>query len=423
MEDKNTKLKQKSTKIENNCIFSEENVNTGHQPEIDYLKTLDVFLIVFSHVYEEFSKGILIDIIVVLVWIVKAGSPMLVMGMGMKYSRHHEAKNYISRGIILLTLSQFVNLIRDTLPNLIAWWITKNKNFFSRALLILQADILSFCGIAFIVLGILKKMKLSDRSILIIGIIINSLAYALFKNVESPDNFLLSQFLGYFVTTKAECFFPFCSYFIFVAFGYWLGGIYQKISNKDKFYNYVLMFCLPTVIIYHYFRIQYNFPMLPEFFSFEQYCLVPGPDGIVTCLNNLVFLALFYKLDKMLKGKTPEFIIHASKNLNQYYIISYVLIVQIQTFLMVSKGEEFPFTIKYTTIYAFLIVIFCRILIDMNDKYIHFTITTLKNPNRNYVFTFIWVMTIISVIYIYPRVEVYATLWNNYLYPEPKIFD
>jgi hypothetical protein len=43
------------------------------------------------------------------------------MGVGMKYSRHRELKDYISRGVVLLTLGQYFNLIRDTLPNLIGW--------------------------------------------------------------------------------------------------------------------------------------------------------------------------------------------------------------------------------------------------------------------------------------------------------------
>ena len=418
MEDKESKLKHKEAKTENNNIFSKENVNMGHQPEFDYLKTLSVFLIIMMHFYE-IHKGALYNILIVISYALKAGALMLLMGMGMRYSRHHEPKDYIARGFILLTQSQLVNLIRDAFPNIIAYWATGNKNFIARAMLILQADILSFCGIAFILLGLMKKIRLSDTCILIISIIMNFVAFALFKNqMKSPDNFLLSQLLGYFVLTKGEAYFPLFSYFIFVAFGYWLGGIYQKISNKNKFYNIVLTFCLIPAIAYNYFRVRYSTPWLPDFLSQENYSLVPGPEAIVTCITNLVVLALYYKLDRFLKGNTPEFVRHAGKNLNQYYIISYSITVQTQTFLVAMRGEEFPPKIKYITPFAFLLLIFSRILIDMNDKYIHFTIIYLKNPMRNCVFILIWILTIICVIYIYPKVEIFATMWNDYLFKE-----
>ena len=45
----------------------------------------------------------------------------------------------------------------------------------------------------------------------------------------------MKQLMGYFILTYAEAYFPFFSYFIFVAIGYWLGGICQKISNKENF--------------------------------------------------------------------------------------------------------------------------------------------------------------------------------------------
>ena len=77
---------------------------------------------------------------------------------------------------------------------------------------------------------------------------------------------------------------------------------------------------------------------------------------------------------------------------------------------------------KYLDLFALIIVVSCRIIIDLNDKYIHFTITTLKNPMRTIVFALIWIMTIICVIYIYPKVEVFTTMWNIYLYKRDEYF-
>ena len=86
------------------------------------------------------------------------------------------------------------------------------------------------------------------------------------------------------------------------------------------------------------------------------------------------------------------------------------------TFLRATRGEDFPSKMNYPTLFALMIFVLCKISIYMNDKYIHFTITDLENPMRSFIFALIWILTIISVIYIYPRVEVYTTFWNGYLY-------
>ena len=417
MEYKKMELKNKDEDTDFNLIFSKENVNMGHQPEIDYHKALLIILMIHDHVYYHYSLGsfYFYKIMEFFIFVFGAGGFMFLMGIGMKYTRHHEPKHFIERGIVLLTLSQLFNLIRDSIPNLIAWWVSGNKIFISRALLVLQVDILSFSGLAFLFLALMKKMKLSDNFIFIIGITMNMGAFFANKIMKSPNCFLLSQFLGYFILTDAESYFPLFSYFIFVACGYWLGGIYQKIANKEKFYNLILIFCLPILTIYYIFRKYYNFPMFPEYFSDKHYSLYPCPDAIGCCMTNLTSIAIFYKIHMILKGKTPEFIIHVGKNLNEYYIISYVLTLHLKNILISIKGEEYPSQMEYPVIFSIVIFISCRILIDINNKYIHFTITNLKYPMRNLIFTLIWITTFICVIYIYPKIEFYSTIWNNYL--------
>ena len=401
-----------------NCIFSNEKANMGHQAEFDYFKAFLIFIMVFVHFYENFSRDNISLIVEIIGFILGAGGFMLLMGIGMKYSRHQEMSNYISRGINLIIKGQVANLLRYALPNVIAWKTTGNKIFISRAMLVLQPDILTFAGISFLFFALFKKMKLSDNYILCVGIIMNIIGFILFKIIKPPESFLMKQLMGYFIFTYTEAYFPFCSYFIFVAIGYWLGRIYQKISNKDKFYNRIIFFFLPLTIIYYYLRINYNFPILPECGSDEHYCLFPGPDAINACIGNIVIISLLYKIDKMFKGKVPYYVKHLSKNVNKYYIIHYILILQINTFLRATKGDSFPSKVKYPSLYAFIIFIMTKITIDLNDKYIHFTLTNLKTNVKIVLYPLILSTTIISVCYIYPKVEIYTTFWNNYLYEE-----
>ena len=373
---------------------------------------------ILLHFYCEYSKDCFSLTIDIAGFFLGAPSFMMLMGIGMKYSKHHESKYYIFRGIELLTKGQLLYLLRNGLPNIIAWWITGNKKFISRAMLILEADILTFAGISFYIFALLKKMKLSDNFILCISIIMNIIGYILYKIIKQPESFLMKQLMGYFILTYAEAYFPFFSYFIFVAIGYWLGGIYQKISNKDKFYNRILFFISPLTIIYIYIRINYNFIILPDYGYDEDYCLFPGPDAIISCMINLIFLTFFYKIDKLFKIKTPYIITHTGKNVNKYYIIHFIIISQTSIFLRATKGEKYPNTVKYPTLCGILIIYLCKITIDLNDKYIHFTLTNLKTNVKIVLYSLFWTVTIISVCYTYPKVETYATFWNNYLYEE-----
>ncbi len=145
---------------------------------------------IFQHVYENYSRDCLSDIIDFLGFIFGADVFMTLMGIGMKYSKYHSPSAYVSRGILLLTKGQCVNLLKAG-PNLIAWWTTGKKIFISRSLLILNADILIFAGFSFLLLALLKKMKKSDNFILNIGIIMNIVNFILYNLMKLPKNFLL----------------------------------------------------------------------------------------------------------------------------------------------------------------------------------------------------------------------------------------
>ena len=397
-------------------FFADQKVNKGRQPELDYLKALCIFLMIFLHIYEDCSDytGVLHQIVNIMCLLLGAAAFMICMGIGMRYSRHQEAKEYVLRGFELLTVGQFLNLLRNALPNLIAWWATGKQFFIANAMLVLQADILTFAGIAFMLIALFKKLKVPDVWILIIGFAMNIVAYPLFKSMKSPDNFLLSQLLGYFVLTNAESYFPLLSYFVFVAFGYWLGGLYPRIADKDGLANRVLLICLPIVIIYYLLRIFVPFPLMPVYDTYEHYILCTGPDAVATIMASLAALALFHKLSVRTGGKTPKIVDHVSRNINLYYIISYLFTVPMQTILLATSGKLMSGWLLPTA-YSLLVFFLCKILIDFNDRYTHITITKLKNPKRAVVFTIIWILTIACVIYVYPKVETFATFWNNYL--------
>lgn len=393
-----------------------EKVNRGRQPEIDCLKAFCIVFMILLHAYEECAEepGGFYNVLVGIEALTGAGAFMICMGLGMRYSRRQSPKDDLTRGFVLLTVSQLLNLLRDSLPCLIAYCGTGKQIFMATALLIVQTDILTFAGFAFLLIALLRHLKLSDGVILGLGFGMNVAAFALSGVFRTTGNYLLDQLLGFFLVTDAEAYFPLGCYFVFVAFGYALGGLYLRIKDKDALSTRVLLVCGPIAAVYYALRFTVPFPLLPDFFSIERYVMTPATDAVALCLMTLCVLSLFHKLLRLGGGEPPRFVKHLSGHINQYYCVSYVLISPVGTLLLALRDELLPGTLL-PLLYGILVLTACYFIIEWNDKRLHFGIANLKGRKRTVVYAAIWIATLAIIVYVYPQVEEYATVWNDYL--------
>ena len=403
--------------------FADEEVNTSRQPEIDFLKSFLIIGMIFVHVYEDCfeSHGVMTDVICEYACvIIGAASFMFCMGIGMQYSRRVNAKNLAFRGLSLLAVGQLLNLVRNVLPNMIAYHLTGGKWFLAEGMLVLQADILSFAGLTFFFMALLLKLKCTSKKILIIGVALSILSLICNYTVVSPESYLASQLLGFFIITKAESYFPFFSYFIFVAFGYYIGSWYRKIKDKDKASSFVFRVILPVCVVYYLIRFFVPMPFLPEVSSDLQYNLQPFPDAIATSLVSVILLVTFYKIVKVFfHGKTPAAISSISRNVNRYYCISYLFILPLQTILIAVVGglpdrDILPFWI------AVLIGILCALIIRIYDKTAGILMQKRKPAVILCCYAAYFILTVLVLLYVYPKLDVYPNIWNNYLLDEIK---
>ena len=395
--------------------LADREVNRGRQPEIDCLKALCIFFMIFLHTFEECAEDTpaVYHVLTVIECLTGAGAFMLCMGIGARYSRRQEPGDYLRRGFELMTVGQTLYLFRDSLPNLIAWWAKGDKYFLSNSLLVIQADIMTFAGLAFLLLALLRRLKTPDAAIVGIGIGLNAFAFALSHFFRTTGNFLLDQLLGYFVVTDAESYFSLCSYFVFVAFGYALGGIYPRIRDKDALSSRVMLICGPISAGYYLLRAFIPFPGMPAFDSLEMYILKPITDALSNVLMSLFLLALFHRL---LKGrKTPRPVSHLSGHINQYYCLSYLLISPVGTLMTAVRGELLPGSVL-PLLYGLAVLVICYFLIEWEARQgIPGSITKLKGAWRTAAFAAVWIATVLIVAYVYPQITEYATMWNDYL--------
>ena len=397
-------------------IFPKAKVNTGRQPEIDCLRAFCILNMILVHVFEECAEnpGRAFFVLDVMETLTGASVFMICMGISIRYSKNQSAHAFFSRGFGLLTTGQLLYLLRDAFPNLIAFWCTRELPFLSRSLLVFQADILTFAGFAFLLLGICTFFRVPDWAILAIGAVMNMAAFGLFQVFRTTGSFLADQILGFFVVTDAESYFPLCCYFIFVAFGYVLGELYLRIPDKDRLANRVLAYLLPLSVAYFMIRVLVPFPMMPALFTTEQYVLNPLTDAVANIARAVCLLALFYKLISLGGGKVPALASHLSRHITQYYFISFLFFTPLGIFLKAVTGHRMMGWL-IPLLYGVFVLIACYFIIEWNDKHLNLSFQELKGKKRVVICILIWVISFMIVAYAYPRVDEYATFWNDYL--------
>lgn len=404
-------------------LFDKEEVNTGRQGEIDFLKAFLIIGMIFVHVYEDcfLAHGILSDVICeYLCCIIGAASFMFCMGISMQYSSRVTPKNLALRGLSLLCVGQLLNLGRNVLPNMIAYGVTGGKWFLAEGMLVLQADILTFAALTFFVMALLLALKLSPGRILAVGAALSMISWICSYAVKSPASYLASQLLGFFIITKAESYFPFFSYFIFVAFGYFCGSYYRRLRDKDQACSFVIRVILPICVVYYLIRFFVPIPFLPEVSSDLQYSLQPLPDAVATSLVSILLLVLFYKIVKVwFHGTAPAAVSSISRNVNRYYCTSYMFILPLQTIFVAVYGG-LPENSVAPFFVAVLVCVLCALVIRVYDRTLAGPIQKMKPPYKLGIYAVILLVTVLVLVYVYPKLDVYPNIWNDYLLDDLK---
>ena len=226
--------------------------------EFDMAKTIAIILMIWTHTYEYLSTGFFpsasytVTYIIGSIWL--ATTFMFCMGTGMAYTRHDSAEEFLHRGFNLLTIGFALLFFRETVPMLISWIFYPDFPDIQGLILSVAADILEFAGLAYILVGLLKKCGIGRTGVLLISIFL-SIAGTLLEGVQT-GNYGIDQFLGFFWGTYSESYFPLFNWFIFVAAGQWFGEKYQDLKNKNRFHLISLL--AGSAICVAYLFISFN---------------------------------------------------------------------------------------------------------------------------------------------------------------------
>lgn len=312
-------------------LFSDEKVNTGRQVELDIAKALAIIFMILLHtafVVTGYTANLSPTYSFLIMNVL--GRPyaavifMFCMGVGVVYSRHSQWDIMIKRGITLFLLGILVNLFEFFIPFYTAQALSVNPAPFDivGGLMLFCVDILAFAGLAFILMGILKKFELSNTKLILIAVVMSILG-TLLKDIDFGIT-LVNLFFANFIGCKGGfTAFPLFNWFIFPVAGYVWGQYFIRAKDKREFFKFwpiLLVVCL----IYFFVSTKYWGGVFSEDVHF--YYFLNTLDALFCIINAHAVIGLCYWMAKFL----PDTIIKAfsilSSNINRIYIAQWFFI-------------------------------------------------------------------------------------------------
>lgn len=329
-------------------IFSRDEINTSRQWELDLARAVIIFCLALIHVTiecttdEGLCSGIpyLFDTVI--------GGPfsapmyMFVMGVGMCYTRRNTPKEHFIRGVKIFGIAYALNICRFLIPYSIGYFISGDYATYIEPLLykVLCNDILTFAGLAMMLMALFIKLKLSNVVMLIIATVMCGFGTLLNGvDVRAP---LGNIFLGYLIGTEDAAGmvlsdFPILNWMMFPICGYAFGAVLKHVKDKKLFY---LTFSLPAIIIaivYFTLGIYFERGMFGE--GQNCYYHMIFSDVLASLCLTVGMIGVYYFILKIFRGKMFYVAWSISENITPIYFIHWVLVsFVVNLFMYVIRG-------------------------------------------------------------------------------------
>lgn len=391
-------------------IFSDQDINTGRQVEIDMLKAVSVAIfMILCHVCEYNTDGYESNF----TWLadsflggLAAPAFMFAMGFGMKYSRSSNLQKQYWRGVKLLTFGQVLNIFRYAIPYQLHWAITGNESYLVYHALNFSSDIMQFAGLSFLLVALTKQLKLSTFKTLWLAVALSLAGYVL-GGVQTGC-YSFDQILGMFWGTDTESFFPLFNWFIFVAAGQLFGEWYMKLADKNRFYAIAAPISALCFAGYIY-AITCTEPGLFRFLDNDPrgFCWMRLPDALA-CISALpVMFGICYWISLALPEKVIKCVCHPSAHVNQYYNISWVIIMFFPFFYTATNDWQF--------VMIWLIVMLLTIIgVVIYGKWFRESFETFFGRHPYFWTAVVWIVSLAFAIYAFANYSTFPNEFNGY---------
>lgn len=321
-------------------VTDEKKINTGRQLEIDIAKGLAVIFMILVHTQLYFSTGVAREnpIGVLIDYLGGASSAvvfMFILGVGTVYTKKNNFRQFLKRGLILITMGYGLNVARVLMAP------AYNE--------IYDVDILQFAGLATILLGAIKVLNVGNFKVALIALALAFLNLILrMLGVSDPS--------GLFYGSEWYSYFPFLSWIIFPLAGYIFGDLLIRCKSKTWLYLYI---GIPATIIWTFSCILFMGILKTDYgwATDAAYYHMDIKAGIIFTAFTIAWISLFAGIGPELPKKIKAVFVRWSRNVTPIYIIQWFPICGLTNVIEpYSLG-----TLKYLLLVIGIIVI-CDIL-------------------------------------------------------------
>ena len=312
-------------------LFSDEKVNVGRQVELDIAKALSIIFMIFLHtlmVVKGFNVGVspAYDFIVTNVLGRPYAAPifMFCMGVGIVYSRHSQWDVMVKRGIKLYLLGVLVNVFEFFIPHYLSGNLLGAWDVFPIAggLLLFCVDILAFAGMAFVLMGILKKLNLSNKGIIAVAVVL-SLIGTFLAGTDFGNNVVNLIAAHFFGAAGGFTAFPLFNWFIFPAAGYVWGQYFIRAKDKGEFFKFWPLFIVAG-LIYFFVSTHYWGGIFDS--DVHKYYFMNILDAVFCIINAHGVLGLCWWAVDYIPDSVKKLFSILSSNINHIYIAQWFFI-------------------------------------------------------------------------------------------------
>ena len=318
-----------------------ERINAGRQHELDYARGFAILFMIAVHCLETFAMNDKIEgtaygtTIEILGSFTCATVFMVLLGVGIVYSRKSEPMMLAKRGIALFLAGYLLNVLRGAAPMLVSWKISGSDEWIPFiAMELVWIDILQFAGLAFIFFAIAKKTGFGTPLLCVSLVSFEIINYLLkhygfyvsdVMDYQNPT-FVLAAFSGLLWGTSEISSFPFLSWIFYPIAGYLFGVFLINRNESQKKRLFFLTTALSAILLIAtlfacwYLDIDYGWETDAAFYHH-------------TILGHIVFgsaaflmIGVIYYLSNYLPRLIKNTLERWSNNITEIYFIQWVLI-------------------------------------------------------------------------------------------------
>lgn len=303
--------------------------------ELDLVKSFVIIISMIGiHVlYDlaELTPSVPVQILNVLATDMGAPMFMFCMGVTLGFSRRQDAASWLRRGIHLITIGMFLNMLRYG-PMAFASHAAGDPELVKGLAQIFNVDILQFAGLAFMLLALCKRLRMGTWALLALALAMNVAGTLLTGHFT--QSYVANQLLGYFYHTPVCSCFPLLNWFLFVAAGNAMGRLYRQSPCFDRRLRWILPLCGVVAVAHQYLSITGQAPMFKTLQNDWEFYSMATPDALCVAFGVAPFmLGLFRLAARAIPERWVRVLAYPARHINQYYCISWVWIMWIANFL------------------------------------------------------------------------------------------